>query len=76
IAEVGPGRASIVGYIAPAFSVAYGVTLLGETLTVGSVAGLALILAGSWLGAEGRPPRWLRRSGPSRSSVPASVRVR
>jgi drug/metabolite transporter (DMT)-like permease len=61
IAEVGPGRASIVGYVAPAFSVLYGVTLLGESLTVGSIAGLALILAGSWLGAEGRPPQWLIR---------------
>jgi drug/metabolite transporter (DMT)-like permease len=76
IAEVGPGRASIVGYVAPAFSVSYGVTLLGETLTIGSVAGLALILAGSWLGAEGRPPRWLTRSGPFRSSARAPVRAR
>jgi len=76
IAEVGPGRASIVGYVAPAFSVLYGVTLLGESLTVGSIAGLALILAGSWLGAEGRPPRWLRRSAPSRSNAPAPVRAR
>jgi drug/metabolite transporter (DMT)-like permease len=76
IAEVGPGRASIVGYVAPAFSVVYGVTLLGETLTAGSIAGLTLILAGSWLGAEGRPPQWLRRSAPSRSSAPEPVRAR
>jgi drug/metabolite transporter (DMT)-like permease len=76
IADVGPGRASIVGYVAPAFSVAYGVALLGESLSPGSVAGLALILAGSWLGAEGRPPRWLRRSGPSRSTAPEPARAR
>src|SRR5919109_539470 len=61
---------------ATAFSVVYGVTLLGETLTVGSIAGLALILAGSWLGAEGEPPQWLRRSAPSRSSAPAPARAR
>jgi drug/metabolite transporter (DMT)-like permease len=76
IAEVGPGRASVVGYVAPAFSVFYGVAFLSESLSLGSIGGLALILAGSWLGAEGRPPRWLRRIGPSRSSAPAPVRAR
>jgi drug/metabolite transporter (DMT)-like permease len=51
IAEVGPRRASMVGCIAPAFSIVYGVVLLGEHLRVAAVGGLALILAGSWLGA-------------------------
>ena len=32
IAEVGPGRATVVAYIAPGFSVVYGVVLLGEAL--------------------------------------------
>lgn len=76
IAEVGPARASMVGYIAPGFSIVYGVVLLGESLTVVAVGGLVLILAGSWLGAQGRLPRWLSRSGPSRSSAPAPVRAR
>jgi drug/metabolite transporter (DMT)-like permease len=82
IAEVGPARASVVAYVAPGFAVAYGVTLLGESLTLGAIAGLLLILAGSWLGAEGRLPRWLgpftrlSRSGPSRSSAPAPARAR
>jgi drug/metabolite transporter (DMT)-like permease len=61
IAEIGPGRASVVGYVAPAFSVFYGVVFLSESLSLGSIGGLALILAGSWLGAEGRPPQWLIR---------------
>lgn len=56
IAEIGPGRASIVAYMAPGFAVVYGVTLLDEPLTAGAIAGLALILAGSWLAAEGRLP--------------------
>jgi drug/metabolite transporter (DMT)-like permease len=76
IAEIGPARASIVAYIAPAFAVLYGVTLLGEPLTAGAVAGLALILAGSWLGAQGRLPRPLSRSEPSRSSAPEPARAR
>jgi len=76
IAEIGPARASMVGYIAPGFSIVYGVVLLGESLTVVAVGGLLLILAGSWLGAQGRLPRWLSRSEPSRSSAPAPVRAR
>jgi drug/metabolite transporter (DMT)-like permease len=76
IADVGPAKASIVSYVAPAFAVVYGVVLLGEDLTAGTVGGLVLILAGSWLAASGRLPRWLSRSGPSRSSAPAPVRAR
>ncbi len=56
IAEIGPGRASLVAYIAPGFAVLYGVWLLGEPLTLGAIAGLVLILAGSWIAAEGRFP--------------------
>ncbi|MBA3748171.1 MAG: DMT family transporter [Solirubrobacterales bacterium] len=56
IGEIGPGRASLVAYIAPGFAVAYGVWLLSEPLTVGAVLGLLLILAGSFIAAEGRLP--------------------
>ena len=56
IAEIGPGRASLVAYISPGFAVLYGVTLLGEPITAGAIGGLALILAGSWIAAEGRLP--------------------
>lgn len=54
ITGVGPSKASLVAYIAPGFAVLYGVWLLDEPLTVGAVVGLVLILAGSWLAAEGR----------------------
>jgi len=74
-AELGPSRASIVAYIAPGFSVAYGVILLGESFTVATAAGLALILLGSWLAATGRVPRRFSRSGPSRSTEPVPARV-
>jgi drug/metabolite transporter (DMT)-like permease len=69
IAELGPARASIIAYIAPGFSVVYGVTLLGEPFTAGAVVGLALILAGSWLAVQGRLPSWAprrRRAPPAR----------
>src|SRR3954454_21070830 len=64
-ADIGPGRASLVAYIAPGFSVVYGVTLLGETFTAAAAAGLALILLGSWLAAGARVRRRLSRSAPS-----------
>jgi drug/metabolite transporter (DMT)-like permease len=56
IASIGPARAFLVTYIAPGFAVVYGALLLSEQVTVATVAGLALILAGSWLAAEGRLP--------------------
>jgi drug/metabolite transporter (DMT)-like permease len=56
IAHVGPSKTMLVSYIAPGFAVVYGATLLDEDITVGTILGLALILLGSWLGAEGRLP--------------------
>ena len=74
-ADVGPSRASVVAYIAPLFSVIYGVTLLDEPFTAGTAGGLVLILAGSWMAADGRLPRF-SRNAPFRSSAPAPGRVR
>ena len=56
VRDVGPGRASLVAYIAPGFSVLYGATLLDETITAAAIIGLVLILVGSWIAAEGRLP--------------------
>jgi drug/metabolite transporter (DMT)-like permease len=53
IGWVGTARTYIVTYIAPAFAVVYGATLLDEQVTVATVAGLALIVGGSWLAAGG-----------------------
>lgn len=54
LATVGPARTWIVTYLAPGFAVGYGALLLDEAVTVATVVGLVLILAGSWLAAEGR----------------------
>jgi drug/metabolite transporter (DMT)-like permease len=56
IASIGPARAWLVTYIAPGFAVVYGAVLLSEEVTLATLAGLALILFGSWLAAEGRLP--------------------
>ena len=56
ISTVGPARSSLVAYVAPAFAVVYGVALLDEGFGVATAAGLVLIVAGSWLAAEGKLP--------------------
>ena len=87
IAEVGASRATVITYVNPIVAVALGVTLLGESLSFAAVAGLLLILAGSWLATggggppglmtwSGRSPRWRTRLGTSwrRASAPGSPR--
>jgi len=56
ISEIGPARAVVITYINPIIAVALGVTVLGEQPGAGAVAGLLLILAGSWLSTDGRLP--------------------
>jgi drug/metabolite transporter (DMT)-like permease len=56
IAEVGPGRATIITYINPVVALALGVAILDESVTAGAVVGLLLILAGSWVSTDGRLP--------------------
>jgi drug/metabolite transporter (DMT)-like permease len=64
IVTIGPARVALVTYIAPAFSILYGVTLLGEAVSAATFAGLALIVGGSWV-AAGQPFRRLRRESPA-----------
>ncbi|MEA2248136.1 MAG: hypothetical protein QOH46_2665 [Solirubrobacteraceae bacterium] len=56
IAEIGPGRALVITYVAPVVAVALGTTVLGERPGAGAIAGLLLIIAGSWLSTGGRVP--------------------
>jgi drug/metabolite transporter (DMT)-like permease len=56
IAEVGPGRATVITYVNPVVALALGVAILDESVTTGVVVGLLLILAGSWLSTDGRLP--------------------
>src|SRR5206468_10471880 len=63
IAEIGAARATVVTYVNPAVAVGLGVLLLDEPLSGGGIAGLLLILAGSWVSTGGTlPPRLLRRA--------------
>jgi drug/metabolite transporter (DMT)-like permease len=56
VSEVGAGRASIITYVNPVVAVALGVIVLGESPGAGAIAGLLLILAGSWLSTDDRLP--------------------
>ncbi len=68
IAEVGPSRATVITYVNPVVALALGVAVLGESVTAGAVAGLLLILAGSWLATDGRLPPGL--AGASSRTAP------
>jgi drug/metabolite transporter (DMT)-like permease len=78
VSEVGAGRASVITYINPVVAVALGVAVLGESPGAGAIAGLLLILAGSWLATDDRLPpnptaivtrlrgrRWMPEAEPS-----------
>jgi drug/metabolite transporter (DMT)-like permease len=69
IAEIGPGRATVITYINPVVALALGVAVLDESVTAGVVVGLLLILAGSWLSTDGRLP-------PGLASLAGRVRER
>jgi drug/metabolite transporter (DMT)-like permease len=56
IADVGPGKATIITYVNPVVALALGVAILDESVTTGVAVGLLLILAGSWLSTDGRLP--------------------
>jgi drug/metabolite transporter (DMT)-like permease len=72
IGHLGPARASLVAYVAPGFAVVYGVALRGESLTVWTVAGLVLIVGGSWLAGRSRSAREpVPRAAPSEAGAAA-----
>jgi len=71
IANVGPGKATIITYVNPVVAVALGVVLLDESPGPSAIAGLLLILAGSWLSTGGKLPPSLR----SRRSALAAATV-
>ena len=56
ITDVGATRASVITYVNPAVAVLLGVAILDESLGPAAVAGMLLILAGSWLSTGGRLP--------------------
>ncbi len=63
---IGAGRALVITYVNPLVAVLAGMIVLDERPGPGAIAGLLLILAGSWLATGGQPPRGRRlRSRPA-----------
>jgi drug/metabolite transporter (DMT)-like permease len=84
LTEAGASKASVITYINPVVAVGLGVPFLGESLGAASIAGLVLILGGSYLstggafrrgssgrGAQQRPGE-AARARPSASAAEAS----
>jgi EamA-like transporter family len=84
VSEVGAGRASVITYINPVIALALGVVVLGESPGAGAIAGLLLILAGSWLATDDRLPpnptaivtRWRTRRARGEPVTEPSVPLR
>jgi drug/metabolite transporter (DMT)-like permease len=76
VAEVGPVRATTVTYVNPAIALIAGAVVLGEPVTVWSIVGFVLVLAGCFLLAARRPApsRDHAESGGTYDAEPRTVR--
>ncbi|MCU1578206.1 MAG: EamA family transporter [Rhodoglobus sp.] len=68
INEIGPVKATTITYVNPAVAILAGVLVLGERVTVWTVVGFALVLAGSWLVTR-RRQETLTPTGPEEASA-------
>jgi len=76
ITEVGPGRATVITYVNPIVALLLGAAVLDEQITLGTFAGLLLILAGSWVATGGRLGRRVTdRSRPASHGRQRAVRT-
>jgi drug/metabolite transporter (DMT)-like permease len=73
VAEVGAARATVITYVNPVVAVLLGVALLDERVTPRMLAGLGLVLAGSWLST--RPGSARRPVAPPAPPVAEPVRT-
>jgi drug/metabolite transporter (DMT)-like permease len=55
IAAVGPARATLITFVNPAVAVVVGALVLDEQITLATVGGFALVLAGCWFATRHRP---------------------
>lgn len=67
IAEIGPVKATTITYVNPAVAIIAGVVVLGERVTVWTIVGFVLVLAGSYLVTKKRAA--------DRVEVPAPVNI-
>src|SRR5690606_27901570 len=70
VAEIGPVRMSAITYVNPAVAIAAGALVLGESITVWTLVGFVLVLAGSFLVTQRRVAP---EAPPGPSAAPAIV---
>ena len=68
IAEIGPMRATTITYVNPAVAILAGVIFLHEKVSVWTIVGFALVLAGSWLVTQRRREK-TAPSGPEEAAA-------
>jgi len=68
IAEIGPMRATTITYVNPAVAILAGVIFLHEKVSVWTIVGFALVLAGSWLVTQRRREK-TAPNGPEEASA-------
>jgi drug/metabolite transporter (DMT)-like permease len=61
VGQIGAGRAMVITYLSPGFSVLLGVMFLGESFTISTTTGLGLILFGSWMATDNRLLDWSKK---------------
>ncbi|HEY9472461.1 MAG TPA: DMT family transporter [Mycobacteriales bacterium] len=66
IAEVGPGRATVITYVNPAVAIVLGVLVLSEPFTAGMAVGFPLVIVGSVLATVRS-----RRTAPATATEPS-----
>jgi drug/metabolite transporter (DMT)-like permease len=71
IAEIGPVRTTTITYVNPAVAILAGVLVLGERVTVWTVVGFVLVLAGSYLVTRRRT---VGEAPPEPAAAPVLVR--
>jgi drug/metabolite transporter (DMT)-like permease len=69
INEIGPGRASLVSYLAPGVALFYGAIFRDEAITLAAIAGLVLILGGVYIASR------RKKAVPRVAAAPAPARA-
>ncbi|MDF1480113.1 EamA family transporter [Leifsonia sp. H3M29-4] len=72
VAEIGPVKATTITYVNPAVAIVAGALILGERVTVWTIVGFALVLAGSYLVTRRRAPG-IVAAGPEESIAEATA---
>ena len=75
IAEVGPGRATVITYVNPAVAIVLGVLVLSEPFTIGVAVGFPLVIIGSVLATarSHRPDRGTQAEAPDLPRQPEAA---